>query len=58
MDLCEKDNVIKKTGANSCSKYPPQWEFRDDGKEIYQALNSRVIVDSPFWIKNIKSLIN
>jgi len=41
MDLCEKDNVIKKTGANSCSKYPPQWEFRDDGKEIYQALNSR-----------------
>ena len=58
MDLCEKDNVqsnqtfifllvfyafhSEKSKGNSCAKTPPQWEYRDDGKEIYQALNSRV----------------
>ena len=33
---------VKKTGANSCAKPEPAWEYRDEGREIYQGRNSRV----------------
>ena len=49
-DVCPCNNYIDKTdfraiqsinlGDNNYDQPPPQWEFRDEGKEIYQALNS------------------
>ena len=30
------------TKANTCAKTKPEWDLRDDGKEIYQGRNSRV----------------
>ena len=49
-DVCPCNNYIDKTdfraiqsinlGDNSYDQPPPQWEFRDEGKEIYQVLNS------------------
>ena len=32
------------TKANTCAKTRPEWDLRDDGKEIYQGRNSRVSV--------------
>ena len=49
-DVCPCNNYIDKTdfrgiknltlGENSYGQEPPVWEFRDDGKEILQKLNS------------------
>ena len=49
-DVCPCNNYIDKTdfrgiknltlGKNSFNQDPPEWEFRDDGKEILQKLNS------------------
>ena len=50
VDVCPKNKNIVKTefravkvmpmGENAYSQKQPQWEFRNEGKEIYQKLNS------------------